>query len=187
MYRQCTTEKTVNQQRLFQEVFFKLLQTRSYQEITVSELCEEVGLTRNIFYRLFDNKKDILYSIIDQSFYECTHALSLTSPSENLLSLFKFWKKKKKLFDILIKNDLSGLIIERGILYSHQLDSGSHQWIDSNLDELREETLCFYVNGFLGLILEWHRSGYARSAQEMAEITYQFLIRPPFNIKSTMK
>ena len=58
MYRKCTTEKTVFQQKQFEKVLLESMLEMPYKEITVSALCRKTGLTRNIFYRLFEEKDD---------------------------------------------------------------------------------------------------------------------------------
>lgn len=50
--------------------FLKLLRQKSYSQISVNEITQQVGITRTYFYQLFDNKEDLarvsLYSIVRQ-------------------------------------------------------------------------------------------------------------------------
>ena len=61
MYTLCATEKTAMQQRQFEEAFIELLREYPYDTITISQLCRYAGLSRKIFYRLFERKSDVLY------------------------------------------------------------------------------------------------------------------------------
>ena len=45
MYTLCTTERSAAQQRDFEATFLKLLLENLYDDITISGLCEEAGLS----------------------------------------------------------------------------------------------------------------------------------------------
>ena len=70
MYTLCSTEKTAQQQAVFEKTFLQMLLERNYDDITVSDLCRRAGLSRKIFYRLFERKADVLYSLIDHTLLE---------------------------------------------------------------------------------------------------------------------
>ena len=58
MYTMCSTEKTAQQQLKFEETFLQMLLETHYDDITISELCRRAGLSRKIFYRLFEKKAE---------------------------------------------------------------------------------------------------------------------------------
>ena len=60
MYTLCTTEKTAQQQLQFEQTFLQMLLEMYYDDVTISELCRRSGLSRKIFYRLFEKKADVL-------------------------------------------------------------------------------------------------------------------------------
>ena len=70
MYTLCTTEKTAQQQHQFEQTFLQMLLESHYDEITISDLCRRAGLTRKMFYRLYEKKTDVLYSLIDRTLME---------------------------------------------------------------------------------------------------------------------
>ena len=49
MYRKCSTEVSVQNQRKVTAGLLKLMQETAYEEITVSFLCQCAGITRRIF------------------------------------------------------------------------------------------------------------------------------------------
>ena len=63
MYTMCTTEKTAQQQQVFEQTFVKMMLECHYDEITISDLCRRAGLSRKIFYRLFEKKAEAVYSL----------------------------------------------------------------------------------------------------------------------------
>ena len=70
MYTLCVTEKTAQQQQIFEQTFLQMMLESYYDEITISDLCRRAGLSRKIFYRLYEKKADILYSMIDRALME---------------------------------------------------------------------------------------------------------------------
>ena len=65
MYRKCSTEISVQNQRKVTAGLLELMRETPYEDITVSSLCQCAGITRRIFYHLFSNKTDALYALID--------------------------------------------------------------------------------------------------------------------------
>lgn len=50
----------LHSQKAMADALVRLLQRRSYPEITVSELCQESGISRQTFYILFQTKENVL-------------------------------------------------------------------------------------------------------------------------------
>ena len=48
--------------------FYQLVQRQSYNDINVSSICSETGISRKTFYRYFDAKDDVLKALIEQHF-----------------------------------------------------------------------------------------------------------------------
>lgn len=179
MYRQCTTEKTSNQQKLFQNALFSAMQEHAYQDITITGLCEQTGLTRNIFYRLFECKDDVLYALIDQYFFQCSHSVASDNFKENLLSFFSFWKEQKNFLKTLDKNNLAALFTERAILCCQRIDFGMQKFLVADWKNYSTEIFTFYVSGFIGALFYWYHNGFDRSEKEMTDIVFQLISQPP--------
>ena len=98
MYTLCSTEKTADQQRIFEKTFLQMLLESNYDDITISELCRRAGLSRRIFYRLFERKSDVLYALLDHTILE----EESYEPDESVCTgdlprFFAFWKEQKDL------------------------------------------------------------------------------------------
>ena len=155
MYTLCNTEKTALQQRLFEQTFLQMLLEDDYDNITISDLCRKAGLSRKIFYRLFDKKADILYSLIDNTLLEASSYIPDDSvgPGE-LHRFFAFWQSQKDLLDMLAKHQKSHMLTDRAI---------------------GMETILFYVSGIFSLVLVWHQSDYLHSIDEMSNLLMDLL------------
>ncbi|MBP3678343.1 MAG: TetR/AcrR family transcriptional regulator [Agathobacter sp.] len=185
MYHQCTTEKTANQQQVFYNALYATMHERLYADITITDLCNQTGLSRNIFYRLFDCKDDVLYAFIDNCFYECSKEIHSTTSKEGLKSFFNYWKRQKPLLDILERNRLESLLPIRAVLCCCRMDFGMHKFIDTDWNGYNIEIMAFYANGFIGLLFQWYHNNFSRSIDEMCEISLQILNFPPLQIEKT--
>jgi len=179
MYHQCTTEKTATQQKLFTNTLHTLMQTNLLGDITITELCKQSGLTRNIFYRLFDCKEDVLFAIIDSYFYECGQYISIHKNNEHLLNFFTFWKEHKELLDLLDKNQLNHLLASRGTYCCSQMDFGMQKYIHKDYQHSECEIFSFYIGGFIGLLYHWYHTDFKKSEKEMADISLKLLKNIP--------
>ena len=72
MYKLCKTEQSATRQRAIENRLFDLLKQKSYEDITVTELCLEMSMPRKAFYRYFDSKEDTLCGLIDHTMSDYT-------------------------------------------------------------------------------------------------------------------
>ena len=186
MYTRCTTEKSSLQQQHLEAVLLQEMKTQSYADLTVSGLCEEAGLSRKTFYRLFSNKGDVLCALIDHTLmrYMSFHPderLSVGTLDE-LHLFFEFWLEERALLDVLFANGLSTLLLERSIYYVMNEEPGILRHFCNNLPEFRQEVLLFYVSGIMSLIISWHQTGFRKSVTQMAEIMRALMLTPPVQL-----
>lgn len=184
MYRRCTTPKTTNQQRHFTQTLLDMLQLQTMGDITVSALCEKAGLTRNIFYRLFDSKHDALRALIDFAItdyisYQPAGDPADWAPGSGLTAFFQYWKERRPLLDALERNGLSILILERSMMYVFNEDSSTLRIFQGKQPENVTEVMLYHLSGLMTLVLSWHYSGYRKSPEEMAAVTQYILDNPP--------
>lgn len=187
MYHQCTTEKTARQQQIFYNALFVSMHERRYSDISITDLCNQTGLSRNIFYRLFDCKDDVLYAYLDNCFYECSKEIHSMTSEDSIKKFFLFWRDQKDLLDILETNKLESLLPIRAVLCCCRMDFGMRKFVDVNWNDYNIEILAFYANGFMGLVFQWYHNNFSRSIDEMSEISLQILNFPPIQIKNSDK
>jgi len=183
MYTRCTTEKATQQQYLFGQTLLDAMLLRPYSEITVSSLCEDSGLSRKTFYRLFSNKDDVLLSLVDHTLmrYMAFHPEERGSIGtlNELHLFFEFWLENRVLLDVLFENNLSTLLLERSIWYVTNEEPGILRHFGANSPETRQEVLIFYVTGIMSLIISWHQTGFRKSVEEMSQIMRHLMLNPP--------
>ena len=184
MYKRCTTEKAALQQRRIEECLLSAMRDKPFGEISVSSLCEQTGLSRKTFYRLFEGKQDVLDSLIDRTIrdyirYTLPQQVADTDVSPELLSFYYFWLEQRDLLDVLSKNGMSTRLYDRCIrhMLQEETDILRQLGIVTSLQE-NTEGLMFFLSGILTLVVGWHHGGYQKSPLQMAVITEKLLSEP---------
>ena len=155
-----------------------------YHDITVSALCEQAELSRKTFYRLFGGKEDVLLALIDHTLMDYAkfslppYLIHPGAPAE-LQRFFHYWLANKPLLDALTASRQSTLLLEQSIAHILYEDRGALRWLSADQCSYTLEATVFYASAIMGLLLNWHHSGYSRTAAEMAYILLQLMSTPP--------
>lgn len=145
--------------------FLCLLKEKSFEKITIKELCEKAKISRNTFYFHYEYKQNLYDTIID----ECVDTISSGfRPIVNNLEeideeiLFKYisnfldeFHKVKDTLNIILSQD-------RG-LFSLRLSKSFNDSIIYNASLITDKTICekynLYINyissGLVGFLLGW--------------------------------
>ena len=171
MYRMCTTEKSALQQRKIEDTMISMMLEQDYEDITISELCQRAGLSRKIFYRLFDKKGDVLDALLDHTFLDfMIYEADPGTAVGGLHSFFQFFKDKKELLDALQKSDLEYLLTDRAMDFVFQEDAARLRHFGADVDEFGREIMLFYLNGIFSLVYDWHDRGYEKTVDQMCTL-----------------
>lgn len=185
MYTMCATEKTAQQQKTFEQTFLQMLLEKNYDDITVSDLCRRANLSRKIFYRLFERKADVLYSLIDRALMESEYYVPDPSVgSGELHRFFAFWQYKKDLLDVLLKHQNSSLLTDRAVRLAMRETGSQVRKFGADSEACCYETIVFYLSGIFGLLLAWHAQGYQYSIDEMSAMMMELLTTPAIRTPS---
>lgn len=159
MYKQCSTLQSSERQKEFQHMLLQMMQKKTFQEITVTALCEKIGAPRKAFYRYFDCMEDVLNAHMDEILVSAFIHIEICPELE---SFFEYWKEQKEFLDVLEKNNLSYKMMERSYaLFPSEGNEGALSVI--NMQQVG------FVMAILMMVLIWHHGGMQQSAEEMKE------------------
>ena len=162
MYKICKTEKSAERQKLFQTTLLFMMKKTKYQDITVTDLCKQMEIPRKTFYRYYGILDDVLYAIIDDALTESFMSLEV---NQDLDGFFGYWKKKKELLEVLEKNGLSTLLIDRIYQLLNEKEDLNIQF--GTVDYLRYTG---YVAAIMSILLAWYHAGMKQSVEEVSEL-----------------
>lgn len=184
MYKLCKTEPSAQRQRQLEDGLLTAMLSQRYDDISISDLCDQLGVPRKSFYRYFASKDGALHALIDHRLLEYEayseqykHKDGHTSKFLDLPAFFSFWMSQKPLLDAVVRSDLDKVLVERTIEAAHQ----SHVLevrVRGVPKDYKEIATTFVVCGLMTTVLRWHKEGFRHSPQEMAEIAHQLLLRP---------
>ena len=170
-------------QRQLEKGLLKIMQTQPYEDISISDLCDQMDIPRKSFYRYFSNKDGALFALIDHTLmeFEQAHpAFDTTYESRAVYDLekfFLFWYRQKDLLDVLLRNRLSGLLVERATNHAihEHLVPGYLMGKDESSQHL---ALTFAVCGLLSMVMQWHQNGFLDTPEQMTSVATLMLTKP---------
>lgn len=186
MYKICRTEKSIARQRELENGILEYMDTVSFFDIEIAELCRHLNIPRKTFYRYFGSMEDALHALVDHRFADLNAYLLAhncgpsNSHRENAILFFSFWKEQKRFLDVLMRNYLAGVLLSRAVMeiniprdlqYTNVVEKDSPDSYIFN----------FWTTGTLSMMLQWYFTGFQKDVQELADITQQLLPSPHSN------
>lgn len=171
----CHTEYATQKKVQIEKGLLKLLSSSPYPDISVKDICMEAGIPRRTFYHYFENKEDVLNSIIEdlmqQCFLEVMYELRSgpVNMKESFVRIFRFWEGDNRTkLDALICNGLESRLMTWSLQFIRAERIGILS--NSNLDpKLVEIGLMVGTTDFFTLLFYWSREGYRETPEQMAE------------------
>lgn len=186
MYKLCKTEQSAARQHALEAGLLAAMGTKRYEEISVSDLCDNLGIPRKSFYRYFSGKDGALHALLDHTIMDYEGFPSVPDAGEgrtlvgDLERFFRFWIHHKPLLDALERSNLSGLLIERCILHAVEGTTIPRRFLPFDTSEMREHVAMFGVCGLMSMVLQWHHGGYHQSPRHLATLAVRLLTVPLF-------
>ena len=183
MYKLCKTEQSARRQRELEQGLLKAMLQERYEDISVSDLCDTIGVPRKSFYRYFSGKDGALYALLDHTMMEFFETgVGYTgwpsgTQAGDLDRYFVFWRQHEDLLRALHCNGLSGILVERAMALSvrERLMPGYMQKMSPEIQQL---ALSFCVCGLISMVIQWYNQGFGISPEEMTKIALSILTKP---------
>ena len=183
MYKLCKTEQSAARQRQLEHGLLQAMLLQQYEDISICDLCDQLGVPRKSFYRYFSGKDGALTALLDHTLMEFEQSLPMGEKVKqgtavgDLERYFVFWHERRDLLDALERSRLSGMLVERST--SHALHERlMPRYLKSLSAKAQSMALTFCVCGLLSMVVQWHHAGYQESPAEMAHIATMMLTRP---------
>lgn len=186
MYKLCKTEQSAKRQREIESTLLEIMFKKSYNEITITELCERLNMPRKTFYRYFESKDDALYALIEHTMTEYSgFSASMGEGGARTLKkeiekYYSFWLEHKLLLDALYKNNMLEKIIEVSLSFPINDMVSIKKFLPDDSDWAREKIFKFAVSGLCFQMIDWYKDGFKTSISDMARISCRTLSKPLF-------
>lgn len=158
--------------RMLMDGLIKLMETYDFSIITVTQICQEAGLSRRTFYRLYNTREDILNGYMSTLAEEFIHMVAEVSPchyTEVAAVYFEFWKQHETFLNLLKKNNLLDIIYR----ISGDLAPVVFQKVkpDMELEGMAlSYSLSYSFGGLNGMLIRWVEEGMKLSSGQIKAI-----------------
>ena len=182
MYKLCKTEQSAARQRQLEKGLLQAMRMQHYENISISDLCDNLDIPRKSFYRYFSNKDGALFALIDHTLMEFEQSSGYPmgvrgSALADLERYFVFWYSQRDLLTALQRSRLSGLLVERATYHALR-ERLMPDYLLYESERVQHLSLTFVVCGLISMVLAWHNDGYRESPAEIAGIAVALLSKP---------
>lgn len=185
MYKQCRTEQSAQRQRQLEQGLLDAMLKKHFDEISVSDLCDELEIPRKSFYRYFSSKDGALHALVDHvlldydSFAVAESVVHKQTAIRYMERVFAYWIQHRQLLDALEKSNLSGVLVQRAIEYSKRQESIPVFMVTKD-KQVQEYGTMFAVCGLMSMLVQWHHDGFSQSVEQMGMLAVRLLSQPLF-------
>lgn len=144
----------------------------SLERITVGELVEQCGTTRQTFYRNFKDKYDLVNWYFDRILLESfEHMGEGSTISEGLVNKFRYIEQEKIFFKTAFKNNDQNNLRDHDFelilaFYTERIESRTHAEVPKHLRLLLE----MYCYASIYMTVQWVLGQIRSTPEEMAEL-----------------
>ncbi len=167
------TQKKITKESIV-TALIRILKSKSFKDITITEITKIAGVSRMAFYRNYEGKEDIIAIYLDDmvtDFYESFSDLKASSKYDILCRFFTFFEERKDFITTLMA---SGLIY----IFKEKLNSSLLDFFkgieDKNKPEYGTYLAQFDAGGLYNVLIEWISKGSQESAETMAGLINKF-------------
>lgn len=185
MYKRCVTEQSARRQRELEAGLLKAMCSHRFEDISISELCDQLGVPRKSFYRYFSSKEGALYALIDHTLMDFTGEVfkpDITAAMDTLEHFFIFWRDHRLLLTALERSGLGSMLMARCLHYAMQEDIVTSKIMLLHSGLKKDYVVMFMVTGLISLVLQWHHDDYRDSPRQMAITAAHLMTQPIISV-----
>ena len=176
-------ELFLQRQERIESALLELMQIIPYQQITVTDLTKQLGISRKSFYYYYSSKESCFESLADRLIQESAlYAFRQLTDDQDAVPIYgeniKFWMSQKPFLNAVLQNNLWNILLERMMRHIRQEEKLVQFLLDTPTMEYDEDILLFYVRGQLALMLTWCAQGFPLSVEEMARKYFRLMHSP---------
>lgn len=175
--------------RWIMESLIELMNKKTFQEITISELTAHADLGRRTFYRNFTSKEDVLESYFKnliQEFMEYLSTHEILTPKICLYQIFRLCSDNKTFLTGLNKSKMLGFLLDEWNVLLPNIHEMMIDKIPNFPNQYNEValayTLSFNTGGVWNVVSKWISSDMKQTPEEMTTIVMDLI---KFNYQSS--
>ncbi len=168
---------SVRSKRLITEALLELMETVPFSKISIRDIVEKAGLTRQTFYHNFESKEDVISYKLDElfeGFFQYVIDNKVADCEGIICFYFRYWHKNDRFIKLLVKNNLVYILELKYPEYFKII-----QFIfmrDKNISDIESEYVYSFISGaIINLLVTWINGGQVMTPKEMASFVMKIL------------
>ncbi len=157
-------EKNLTRDYIF-EAFFRLLETKPYEKISVSHITDKAGVSRMSFYRNFKSKEDLVKKSLELIVAHLQNLINnLIEKNEYTIikSFFITFKEYKSLLMALSNSPISRSLTEL------TMKNLKENFPSDTFNKTQKYFPIFHYSAIVSVMFEWLKNGCEESPEEMS-------------------
>lgn len=155
------------------EKFLELLRRKSYQSITVTELCRDCNINRATFYKHYRDIPDLLSNIEQETIDELANAVdaaSLTELKERAIGILKEIKERKNAVMVLCSENGRPGFTSRLFAARYEIDFPLLKKVTEHMTPCEQNLLYSYINAGCGAVIQqWMENDMEEPVENIAD------------------
>jgi AcrR family transcriptional regulator len=165
MYHKQVNKTAIQSQNMIADALFSLMKRKSFQQITVTEICDEAAIGRKTFYRNFDMKEDVVEFRLDILCDQYKEEITDMPLTDQLRHHMEFVRDHADVFITLYKNGIHQMVRDKfAILQPITMP----KWTDDPVEQ--EYRSRYIVAGVEAVEQVWAERGFTESIDEVVAI-----------------
>ncbi len=164
-----------SRQMEIEDFLYKKMQSVPYGNISITDLCKGLGISRRSFYHYYVDKDACLRGFVDRVIGIYISNLVSLSPSvsveEKVFTMLNMWKSEdtKRFLDVFVKNNLMGVIVERVLHFVREEEKQFFIPFVAEYGALDEDMICAHIGADMALLLRWYGRGFDTPIELMVQ------------------
>lgn len=163
---------SVRSKRRITDALLELMQVTPFSKISIKDIVDRAGLTRQTFYHNFETKEDVLLCRLDEHFDGFLQYLSkkrINDWEDIICCFFRYWQEHADFVQLLMKNDLVYLLSLKMPDYFQSVKEIHFNRTDLTDAEARL-WFAFVSGALVSTLTSWLKSSGGLSARALARL-----------------
>ena len=165
MYHKQVNKTAVQSQHMIADALFSLMKRKPFQQITVTEICDEAAIGRKTFYRNFDMKEDVVEFKLDILCAQYKEEIMGMTTEQQLRHHLEFTRNHADYFIALYQNGIHQMVRDK---FAILLPETMPQWTSDPVEQ--EYRSRYIIAGVEAVERVWVERGFAESIDEVVAI-----------------
>ena len=177
------TLHSVTRQRKIEDCLLENLLSMSYDQISIADLCRQMGISRRLYYTYFPDKYTCLLSLIDRYVHDSINivdpvAVPATDRLAQCVVILNYWKEHSDFLNMIVRQNLKSLLIDRNHIFFRDHSTLLLDFLSTPEIAADDSILWLFSAIRLTVLLQWHEQNYSLPVEEMAKKYVRMMTSP---------